>query len=283
MKIGAEYISKIVRRALEEDIGSGDITTDRTVAVESESSGGIVVKEEGIIAGLDVVCEVYRQVDARILVECLIEDGHQIHPPDEVALVSGPTRGILTAERTALNFLQRVSGIATLTQQYVRAIAGTGAIILDTRKTTPGLRLLEKYAVQAGGGQNHRIGLYDMVLIKDNHLHIVGELRRAIDLGKRGRGDMPVEVEVKDLEGVRDAVDAGVDRIMLDNMGLKAMREAVSYIKSGASKKGKIEVEASGGIDLTNVRQVAQTGVDFISIGALTHSSRALDMAFYLK
>lgn len=283
MKMEPRSVSRIVRWALREDIGSGDVTTERTIPKRSRATGEIVAKEKGVVAGLEVVREVYRQVDPKIHLESAVEDGRQVRSHDVLALVSGPTRGILTAERTALNFLQRLSGIATETRRYVQAIAGTGAVVLDTRKTTPGLRLLEKYAVRVGGGSNHRIGLYDMVLIKDNHLQVVGQMRKAIARGRKGLSHLPVEVEVKNLTEVKEAVEANVDRIMLDNMNLSDIRAAVSYVKKSVRGIQRIEVEVSGGIHLATVRRIAETGVDFISVGALTHSSRALDIAFYLK
>ena len=280
MNVDSKHISEIVRRALEEDVGSGDVTTSCTVAEDQWAEGEIVAKDEGVIAGLEVALEVYRQINNNIQFVPNVEEGHYVDAGAVLAVVSGPARGILTAERTALNFLQRLSGIATLTNQYVRKATGTGTRILDTRKTTPGLRSLEKYAVKVGGAYNHREGLYDMVLIKDNHLRIIGSIGEAVTKCRETGGRLLVEVEVKNMAEVKEAVEAGADRIMLDNMGLHELREAITYIR----KNGKrIEIEASGGIELENVRNIAETGVDFISIGALTHSSKALDIAFNLR
>ncbi|UCE19929.1 MAG: carboxylating nicotinate-nucleotide diphosphorylase [Gemmatimonadota bacterium] len=280
MRLNFPEVVEIVRVALVEDIGPGDVTTQCTVPEAARSSGKFVAKGEGIIAGLDVVREVYCQVDGHLDYVPFVEDGHQARRGDVLAEVSGPARGILTAERTALNFLQRLSGIASLTHQYVEAIAGTGAEILDTRKTTPGLRTIEKYAVRVGGGRNHRTGLYDMVLIKDNHLRIAGSFQRAVAQCREIRSDVFIEVEVRNMTEVRQALKVGVDRIMLDNMGLDAIREAVALIRQATVGGQGTEIEASGGINLENVRCVAETGVDFISVGALTHSVKALDISF---
>lgn len=280
MNIDAQHVQEIVRIALAEDIGSGDITTKCSVPENKRVEGDIVAKEEGIVAGLEIAREVYHQVDNTIDVFTQVEEGYQAKAGDVLAAVSGPAQGILTAERTALNFLQRLSGIATLADQYVKEVIGTGAQIIDTRKTTPGLRLIEKYAVRLGGGRNHRAGLYDMVLIKDNHLKMSGSIREAVAKCRKSGGTVPVEVEVKSMKEVKEAVEARADRIMLDNMGLDEMKKAVAYIRKTDKK---IEIEASGGIELENVKEVAETGVDFISVGALTHSPKALDIAFNLR
>ena len=282
MRCDSRMIAEMVRAALGEDVGSGDVTTQSTVHEHRWTKGAITAKEEGIIAGLDLAGEVYRQVDARIDFVSIVEDGHQARVNDVLAEVSGPARGILTAERTALNFLQRVSGIATLTYRYVHAIAGTGAKILDTRKTTPGLRSIEKYGVRVGGGRNHREGLYDQVLIKDNHVRIAGSVKQAVALCRERRGSAFVEVEARTMAEVKEAVEVGVERIMLDNMELAEMKAAVTYIRDRTRAGRDIEIEASGGIDLETVRGVAATGVDFISVGALTHSAQALDISFNL-
>lgn len=267
-------IAEIVKRALSEDVGSGDVTTKATIPSSSKSEAVILCKQDGVLAGSDVALEVFRQVDSEITVKFEADDGEGIKANRVIAYLSGPTRGILTAERTALNFLQRLSGISTLTAQFVDAVKGTKAIITDTRKTTPGLRILEKFAVRMGGGVNHRMGLYDMVLIKDNHEAACGSITNAVKaVGKLNPG-LKIEVECKSLEDVSEALGvAGVDRIMLDNMTLAQMRKAVQMAA------GRVELEASGGVKLRNVHSVAQTGVDFISIGALTHSAPALDIS----
>ena len=275
-------ISLIVSQALAEDLAAGDVTTGALIPPELEGQGIITAEEEGILAGIEVAEEVFRQVDPGIRFEKLAFDGEKLSPGKLVAQVSGKAAGILQAERTALNFLQRLSGIATETQKYVQAVSGTKAKILDTRKTTPGLRLLEKYAVRVGGGQNHRRSLGDGILIKDNHLAALRSKGLGIgEVVKIARQNAPhtlkIEVEVETLEQVGEAVEAGADVIMLDNMPLDQMRQAVKLIG------GRALIEASGGINLGNVRKVAETGVDFISIGALTHSIRALSFSLSLQ
>jgi len=258
--------------ALREDIGSGDITTDAIVPPNMKISADIRAKESGIICGLLIAKLVFMSVDKTIVFTDKAKDGKYVKKGAVIATVKGPARGILTAERTALNYLQRLSGIATLTNKFVK-FAGRGVKILDTRKTTPGLRVLEKYAVKIGGGFNHRLGLYDAILIKSNHVSIVGRVKTAIDLVKK-KCDW-VEVEVKTPGQVKEAVGSGASRIMLDNMSLADIRRSVKLVR--ASKR-KIEIEASGGITLKNIRGIAGTGVDYISVGELTHSAPALDM-----
>lgn len=267
-------ISEIVKRALSEDVGQGDVTTKATIPSSSISEAVILCKKDGILAGSDVVLEVFHQVNSEIVVKFEADDGDKIKANRVIAYLSGPTRGILTAERTALNFLQRLSGIATLTAKFVETVKGTKAIITDTRKTTPGLRMLEKYAVRMGGGVNHRMGLYDMILIKDNHEAACGSITQAVEAAGKSNPGMKIEVECKSLEDVSEALGvAGVDRIMLDNMTLAQMRKAVKMAS------GRVELEASGGVNLRSVKSIAETGVDFISIGALTHSAPALDIS----
>ncbi len=270
-------IDEIIERALQEDLGSGDITTEALIGNES-ASAVILVKEPGVIAGLPVAERVFRRVDHELRFIALKEDGARVAPGDEAAKIDGKAASILRAERTALNFLQRMSGIATLTAQFVEKISGFKAKILDTRKTAPGLRVLDKYAVRAGGGFNHRMGLYDGVLLKDNHIAACGGISEAI---KRVRGRVPltvkIEVETTSLIQVQEALKSGAEIIMLDNMSISEMREAVQLVANRAL------VEASGGISLENVRDVAATGVDFISIGALTHSPRALNLSLEMK
>jgi nicotinate-nucleotide pyrophosphorylase (carboxylating) len=275
MAVAADTLDRIVAAALAEDVGDGDVTTEATVSPDAVGTATLLVKEAGVVCGLDVAERVFRTLDPDIVFERLVEDGHVATGRTEVARVTGTERAILTGERTALNFLGRLSGVATLTRRYVDAVAGTGASILDTRKTTPGLRLLEKLAVACGGGRNHRAGLYDAVLIKDNHLRAAGSVADAV-AGARELTDLPVEVECDTLEQVSEALAAGVDAILLDNMTPAELREAVALVA------GRARLEASGGITLDTVREVAETGVDEISVGALTHSARSLDVSLEL-
>lgn len=263
-----------IRRALAEDIGPGDVTTNSIVPPDAVMRGRIIAKQDGVVAGLDVAQAVYRMVDERITFTALVAEGARVINRQILALVSGPARGLLTAERTALNFLGRMSGIATLTRQFVDAVAGTGATILDTRKTAPGLRMVDKLAVQRGGGRNHRIGLYDMVLIKDNHIDFAGSLRAAVERARAHAPHLEIEVEARTLDDVREALDLGVRRIMLDNMTPAMMAEAVRLVA------GRARLEASGNVSLDTIRQIAETGVDDISVGALTHSARVFDVSF---
>jgi len=267
-------IERVVRRALREDLGSGDVTTNWIIPADQTSQAIIIAKAEGVIAGLDVARAVFRLVDPRITFEPVVGDGAAVKPRDLVARLAGPTRGLLSGERVALNFMQRLSGTASMARAYSQAIAGTRAVVLDTRKTTPGLRLLEKYAVRMGGGQNHRIGLYDMVLIKDNHIQAAGSITAAVQRVKaKNRKRLPIEVEVRTLPELEEALGLGVDRILLDNMDCAQMRQAVEVAA------GRTPLEASGNVTLQNIRQVAETGVDYISSGALTHSVKALDLS----
>jgi len=269
-----EQIKAIVQRALAEDVGPGDVTSQWILSPEMRVRGCFLAKAQGVLAGLEVVRQVFRQVDERITFQSHKKDGDIISKGDIVAAVKGPAASILTAERTALNFLQRMSGIATLTRHYVEAAAGTKAVILDTRKTAPGLRLLDKWAVRLGGGQNHRLGLYDMVLIKDNHIAAAGSITQAVErVRRRNQPGLAVEVEVKSLAELEEALALDVDRIMLDNMGLDEMRRAVEITA------GRVPLEASGNVTLENVAAIAATGVDYISVGALTHSVKALDIS----
>jgi len=268
-----EAAASLIEMALAEDIGPGDATSEAVLPDDLCLRGRIVVKARGVIAGLPIAGAVFARVDPSLRFVSLRSDGDRVAPGDVVAEVTGPARGMLSAERTALNFLQHLSGIATLTRAFVDAVAGTRAVILDTRKTHPGYRLLEKYAVRVGGGRNHRMGLYDMVLIKDNHIEAAGSITTAVRRAREAHPDLPIEVEVKDLDELREALEADVDRIMLDNFDLEAMREAVRLTA------GRVPLEASGGITLERVAAVAATGVDFISVGALTHSARALDLS----
>jgi len=259
--------------ALREDIGKEDITTNSIVPAGMRTSAKIIAKESGIICGLGIARLVFQSVDKNLKFTDKVKDGKAVKKGTVVAAVEGPARGILTAERVALNFLQRLSGIATLTNIFVKA-AGGKVKILDTRKTSPGLRVLEKYAVKIGGGFNHRLGLFDAVLIKDNHISVAGGLKKAVALAKK-KYDR-IEVEVKTPAQVKEAIEAGVTRIMLDNMSIAGIKRSVQLIRMS---KRKIEIEVSGGITLKNIRSIAGTGADYISVGAITHSAKTLDMS----
>ena len=272
-----QEIREIVRRALEEDLGTGDVTSVPTIPAGTRLYGEFLAKERGVLAGMDVVIEVFRQVDETIVFTPLRKDGTAFEVGDILATVSGYGPGILIGERVALNFLQRMSGVATMTRAYVEATAGTGTRILDTRKTMPGLRALDKLAVRLGGGTNHRTGLYDMVLIKDNHIEAAGSITAAVARVREAGISLPIEVEIDSLDQLDEALAARVDRIMLDNMDTATMRRAVERVA------GSVELEASGGITLPRIPEIAATGVDFISVGALTHSVKALDISLDLK
>jgi nicotinate-nucleotide pyrophosphorylase (carboxylating) len=275
------FIKEIIRRALDEDIQSGDVTTQAVIPDSVLGKGKFLVKTNGVIAGLSVTKNVFEMVDDKIGFKILIPDGGKVKVGDFAAEVEGKASSILTAERTALNFLQRMSGIATLTNNFVEKINHTKVKILDTRKTVPQLRLLDKEAVKLGGGKNHRIGLFDMFLIKDNHIEIAGSITKAISdcrkFQQRTNSKLRVEVETKNLEEVKEALTCDVDIIMLDNFKIYLMKEAVELIN------GRCLVEASGNINIENVKEVAETGVDFISVGALTHSVKALDISLEVE
>lgn len=267
-----------IQRALAEDIGAGDATTLSIVPPDATMRGQIIAKQDGIIAGLDVARAAYELLDSAVEFSPQLADGSRVTRAGLLALVSGRTSSLLTAERTALNFLGRMSGIATLTRQFVDAVAGTRAVILDTRKTAPGLRAVDKLAVKLGGGGNHRIGLYDMILIKDNHIDYAGGIEEAVRRAKAARSGLPIEVEARTMNDVRVALSLGVERILLDNMSVEMMAEAVRLTN------GRAKLEASGNVTLETVRRIAETGVDFISVGALTHSAKVFDASFdYLK
>jgi nicotinate-nucleotide pyrophosphorylase (carboxylating) len=261
-----------VDRWLAEDVGDGDLTSLSVVDEDATCLALVLVKESGVICGLEVAAEVFDRLGAEL--QPLASDGDQVES-GPVAHVEGPARAVVTGERLALNLIGRLSGIATLTRRYVDAVAGTGAVILDTRKTTPGLRALEKHAVACGGGQNHRLGLYDGILIKDNHLRLTGALGEAVVRAKQT--GVPVEVECDTLDQVQEALGAGADSILLDNMTVDELREAVRLAGR------RIRLEASGGVTLETVRAIAETGVDFISVGALTHSAPALDVSLEVE
>jgi nicotinate-nucleotide pyrophosphorylase (carboxylating) len=275
--VTTDVIEHAVAGALAEDVGSGDVTTEATVSADAVGTAEILVKEPGVVCGLAVAEATFCALDDEIRFDALVEDGTVVSEvPAAVATVSGAERTILTGERVALNFLGRLSGIATLTRRYADAVEGTGAAVLDTRKTTPGLRALEKYAVACGGGKNHRFGLDDAVLVKDNHLRAAGSIAAAVE-GVRRLTDLPVEVECETLVQVEEALAAGVDAILLDNMPLDELRAAV------AVTGGRARLEASGSITLDSIRAVAETGVDEISVGALTHSAPSLDVSLELR
>jgi nicotinate-nucleotide pyrophosphorylase (carboxylating) len=270
-------VAAIVQRALDEDIGDGDVTTLCTVPGEALLKGRFIAKQAGVVAGLQVAELAFSLVDARVRLVPHVADGDWVVSKTVIAEVSGPGRALLSAERVALNFLQRMSGIAMLTHRFVEAVRDTSAIILDTRKTAPGLRVLDKWAVRLGGGQNHRFGLYDMVLIKDNHIAAVGDISETVArVRAQDERQRAIEVEVKTLEELREALELNLDRVMLDNMSPEEMRTAVSLTR------GRVPLEASGNVTLENVSAVAATGVDYISIGMLTHSVQAMDISLLL-
>ena len=270
-------IDKIIETALTEDIGSGDITTEAIFNKYKSTSAEIIAEEDGILAGIDVAERIFKRIDPDVNFKIHVSDGENICRGLNVASIKGDVRSILKAERTALNFLGRMSGIATLTYEFVKRIEGTNIKILDTRKTSPALRILEKYAVNAGGGYSHRMGLYDMFLIKDNHIEAAGGLdkaiKRVIEFRKEKRKNFKIEAEAENVEQVKTALSEGVDRIMLDNMNLRMVKKAVEIAK------GKIEIEVSGNVNLNNVSQIASLGVDYISIGSITHSSKIIDFS----
>lgn len=266
----------VIVQALKEDIGAGDVTTASTIPPDRWLAGEFLVKAPGVIAGLRIVGWVFEALDGSIQYSTLATDGDAVKPGDIVAVARGRGGNILTGERVALNFLQRMSGIATMSRRYVDAVAGTGVVILDTRKTVPGLRVLDKWAVRLGGGQNHRMGLYDMVLIKDNHICAAGGISAAV-ASVRKDSELLIEVEVETLDQFEEALALDVDRIMLDNMGTEQLRAAVKRAR------GLVDLEASGGITIDNVAEVARTGVNYISVGALTHSVVALDVSLEIE
>jgi nicotinate-nucleotide pyrophosphorylase (carboxylating) len=274
-------IETLVGLALAEDLDQrGDVTSFATLPDTLVIRGQIVAKAEGVIAGLPAVIETYRQVDSGVQVQPRLTDGEPVQPGTPVCDVVGPGRAVLTGERTALNFLQRMSGVATQTNRFVQAVAGTGAVILDTRKTTPGFRHLEKYAVRMGGGQNHRIGLYDQVMIQDNHIDACGSITAAVEAVRKEftqSSEIPIVVEVRNFAELHEALLLNVHRILLDNMSDDEMRQAVEITA------GRTPLEASGNMSLARVRAVAETGVNFISVGALTHSAPALDLSMRLN
>lgn len=266
-------VSTSIKRALQEDIGSGDATTDSIVPPDAVLRGRIVAKQSGVIAGLEVAEAVFHEIQTDVSFKSLVKDGATVSDRTTIAEVRGSARALLTGERAALNFLGRMSGIATLTRQFVDAVSGTHAQILDTRKTVPGLRTLDKLAVKLGGGENHRTGLFDMILIKDNHIDFAGSITRAVERARDAATGLEIEVETRTLDDVREALALGVERILLDNMTLDTMRTAVELTS------GRAKLEASGNVTLDTVVEVARTGVDYISVGALTHSPKVFDVS----
>jgi nicotinate-nucleotide pyrophosphorylase (carboxylating) len=269
-------VRDLVARALAEDLGDGDLTTEATVPPAARARALVTQKAPGVIFGLAVAEEAFRALDPAVGIERLSPEG-EWRDGGPVLQLEGAARALLGAERTALNFLARLSGVATITNRYVQAVEGTGTRILDTRKTTPGLRLLEKAAVAAGGGSNHRVGLYDTILIKENHAAIAGGVGEAVRLARARSPEVPLEVECRSLEEVEDALAAGAEQVLLDNFSLEQLRAAVDRVA------GRASLEASGGVTLETVREIAATGVDFISVGALTHSAPALDLSLILE
>ncbi|MHB8580153.1 MAG: carboxylating nicotinate-nucleotide diphosphorylase [Ignavibacteriaceae bacterium] len=281
--INKKEFESIIDAAIKEDIGSGDVTTNQIVPKNRNAKAYFLAKEDGIIAGLSIAKSVFKKLDNKVIWKSFVKEGDKISAGTKIAEVNGSLRALLTGERTALNFLQRISGIASVTSKYVEVLNSTGTKILDTRKTVPGLRIIDKYAVKIGGGTNHRIGLYDMALIKDNHIKAAGSISEAVRK-VRSKNDkvkkkekLKIEVETTNLNEVREALKCKVDMIMLDNMPPFLMKEAVKIIN------GKAKVEASGNMNIDRIRETAGTGVDFISVGALTHSVKALDISMKIE
>jgi nicotinate-nucleotide pyrophosphorylase (carboxylating) len=279
----AEEIEQLVGRALAEDVGGGDITSEATVPEDARGRARIVQKGAGVVYGLAVVAEAMRQCGVEDVDNLVVEGQWREDVPADVLLASGSARGLLAAERVAINFLGHLSGVATLTARYAEAVLGTGTTILDTRKTTPGLRHLEKAAVAAGGGINHRMGLYDAILIKENHIAAAGGLAKAVYAARNAQPEKAIEVEVRNLDEAAYALGMGVDRLLLDNMSPELIREAVALRDQNAGGADGVSLEASGGVTLDNVREIAEAGVEFISIGALTHSAATLDFSMLLE
>lgn len=276
-----DYLAEIIQLAIKEDLGDGDHTSLACFKKSDKGKASIYSKSPGVLAGVEVVREVFKAYDKNLEIEKFLVDGDNIGPGDEIFKISGSKQSILTAERTALNFIQRMSGIATKTREYADEVQGTNAKILDTRKTTPGLRLLEKEAVRIGGGVNHRFGLYHMIMLKDNHIDYAGGICNAIkqvkDYQKKNDIDIPVEIEVRNFEELEQVIETGqIDRIMLDNFTVEDTKTAVDFVK------GKVKLESSGGITLETIKAYAETGVDYISVGSLTHHIQSLDISLYV-
>lgn len=278
MKTTDKLIDELIELAFAEDIGDGDHTTLSTIPAHAMGKQKLLIKEEGILAGVDIARKVFEKLDPELKMTVYINDGAHVKPGDVAFVVEGPVRSLLTAERTMLNIMQRMSGIATMTAQYQKRLDGLHTKVLDTRKTTPGMRLLEKQAVKIGGGENHRIGLFDMILIKDNHVDFAGGIKQAVERAReycKEKGlNLRIEVETRNLQEIEEALEAGADRIMFDNFTPQLTKEAVKLIGRRA------ETESSGGITIENLRDYGEAGVDYISVGALTHSVKGLDMSF---
>lgn len=279
----AEPIEELVARALAEDLGAGDVTSESTVPEDARARARIVQKEPGVAFGLAVVAETMRQCGVEDVDDLVVEGQWHEHTPADVLVATGTARSLLAAERTALNFLAHLSGVATMSARFAEEVKGTGTTILDTRKTTPGLRSLEKGAVAAGGGINHRMGLFDAILIKENHIALAGGLAKAVHGARTTHPELAVEVEVRDVEEAAYALGTGADRLLLDNMTAGEMRAVVALRDENAGGADGASLEASGGVNLENVKAVAETGVEFISIGALTHSAPSLDFSLLLE
>jgi nicotinate-nucleotide pyrophosphorylase (carboxylating) len=267
----------LIETALAEDIGTGDATTNAIIPAPAKLRAKVIAKEPGVIAGLSIAEMTFQFLDDRVRLSSTIVDGEQVQAGQTLAEIEGSGRAILTAERTALNFLGRMSGIATLTRQFVDEVSGTKAKILDTRKTAPNIRLFDKMAVRLGGGENHRMGLFDMILIKDNHIDFAGSITEAVTRARRANSELEIEVEARTLADVSECLTLGVSWIMLDNMSLEELREAVRLVS------GRAKLEASGNVTVQSVRSIAETGLDYISVGALTHSVRALDVSLVVN
>jgi nicotinate-nucleotide pyrophosphorylase (carboxylating) len=268
------FLDRVIKMALEEDLGAGDLTTDAIVDPAGRGKAVLLSRERLVLAGLAVFTRVFEVLSSDVTFDAYFQDGQTVPKGEKIGLLSGPLGAILKGERTALNFLQRMSGIATLTRRYVDKAGSQKVKVVDTRKTAPGLRVLDKYSVRMGGGFNHRLGLFDGILIKDNHIAAAGSVSKAVSLAKKkAPHTVKIEVEVEDLKGVEDAIRAGADAILLDNMSPEMMRKAVDVVA------GRVEIEASGNINLENIEEVAKTGVNIISVGALTHSPRAVDLS----
>ena len=279
METERELIDRLIDLAFAEDIGDGDHTTLSCIPADAMGQSRLLIKETGVLAGMEIAKEIFHRFDSTMQVEVLMPDGSDVKPGDVAMIVTGKVRSLLQTERLMLNVMQRMSGIATMTRRYVKQLEGTHTRVLDTRKTTPGMRMLEKMAVKIGGGVNHRIGLFDMILLKDNHVDFAGgianAIRRAKDYCREKGKDLKIEIEVRNLDELRQVLElGGVDRIMFDNFTPELTREAVRMVD------GRYETESSGGITFDTLRQYAETGVDFISVGALTHSVKGLDMSF---
>lgn len=281
MKTTDELIDDLLTLAFAEDVGDGDATTLSTIPADAMGRQRLLVKQEGILAGVEIARKVFEKFDPTLKMEVFIQDGSKVKPGDIAFVVEGPVRSLLQTERIMLNIMQRMSGIATTTAKYQQKLEGLKTKVLDTRKTTPGMRLLEKMAVKIGGGANHRIGLFDMILIKDNHVDFAGGITNAVERAKQwckdNGKDLKIEVEVRNTDEIKEALQAGVDRIMLDNFTPERTKDAVALIRE---INPNVEIESSGGITLETLRSYGETGVDFISVGALTHSVKGLDMSF---